>query len=148
MLPTQVLNVMHNDKYLANGRVAEYHHSQFGRMREAGLHIEVWSLTMRLPGTAQTPTESPPDDRGTPLCAGLVLPTGAFSSPAARWPETETALSHLDSAHVAERAISTLTLASSELSVPLFAPTLMAASGDELGAARHRKALRRGSASR
>ena len=117
------------------------------RMREAGLHIEVWSLTMRLPGTTQTP-ESTADDRGTPLCAGLVLPTGAFSSPAARWPETETAISHLDSTHVAERAITTLKLASSELSVPLFAPTLMAASGDELGAARHRKALRRGSGSR
>ena len=37
VLPPQVMKVMHDDKYLANGRVAEYHHSQFGRMREAGL---------------------------------------------------------------------------------------------------------------
>jgi len=114
------------------------------RMREAGLHIEVWSLTMRLPGSSPPAADAQADERGAPLCAGLVLPTGQLSTPAARWPEGEGALSQLDAQHVAERAVSTISTTSRELSLALYAPTLMAAAGDELGAARHRKALRRG----
>lgn len=118
------------------------------RMREAGLHIEVWSLTMRLPGSSQSNSEPASDDRGAPLCAGLVLPMGGSMASGTRWPETESPISHLQGAPVAEHAVTALTQASSELAVPLYAPTLLAAAGDELGAARHRKALRRGSASR
>lgn len=114
------------------------------RMREAGLHIEVWSLTMRLPGTAQPAEGAPPDERGAPLCAGLVLPTGQLTSPASRWPEGEGPLSNLDPQNIAERAVTTISNTSKDLSLALYAPTLLAASGDELGAARHKKALRRG----
>lgn len=114
------------------------------RMREAGLHIEVWSLTMRLPGSSQGNSEPAGEDRGAPLCAGLVLPMGGNNATGTRWPENETPISHLQGLPVAEHAVTALNLASSELSVPLYAPTLLAAAGDELGAARHRKALRRG----
>jgi hypothetical protein len=114
------------------------------RMREAGLHIEVWSLTMRLPGSGTPAPETPTEERGAPLCAGLVLPTGPTSSPASRWPDGEGGLQNLDAQHIAERAVATINTTSRELSLPLYAPTLMAAAGDELGAARHRKALRRG----
>lgn len=118
------------------------------RMREAGLHIEVWSLTMRLPGGAQNSTEPATDERGAPLCAGLVLPMGISGTSGTRWPETESPISHLQGTPVAEHAVSALNQASTELAVPLYAPTLLAAAGDELGAARHRKALRRGAGSR
>jgi hypothetical protein len=113
------------------------------RMREAGLHIEVWSLTMRLPGTTQPAEGAPADERGAPLCAGLVLPTGVTTSPAARWPEGEGPLQNLDAQNIAERAVTTLTSTSRDLTLALYAPTLLTASGDELGAARHRKAMRR-----
>ena len=43
------------------------------RLREHGLHIEVWSLTMRLPGSSSPPEG---EDRSVPLCAGLVIPAG------------------------------------------------------------------------
>lgn len=118
------------------------------RMREAGLHIEVWSLTMRLPGSSQSNSEPASDDRGAPLCAGLVLPMGGPGVSGSRWPEADTPISHLSGTPVAEHAVSALNQASSELAVPLYAPTLLAAAGDELGAARHRRALRRGTASR
>lgn len=114
------------------------------RMREAGLHIEVWSLTMRLPGSSAPTPDTPADDRGAPLCAGLVLPTGANPPTTARWPDTGGVLLNLDAQHIAERAVATMSTTSRELSLALYAPTLMAAAGDELGAARHRKALRRG----
>lgn len=115
------------------------------KMREAGLHIEVWSLTMRLPGSTPPNGEAAPtDERGAPLCAGLVLPTGPSSTSSMRWPDSEGSLSNLDAQHIAERAVATINTTSRELGMPLYAPTLMAACGDELGAARHRKALRRG----
>lgn len=115
------------------------------RMREAGLHIEVWSLTMRLPGGGSPPAESSTEERGAPLCAGLVLPTGQLGNPASRWPDSEGTLNNLDPQRIAERAVATLSNTSRDLNLPLFAPTLLAAAGDELGAARHRKALRRNS---
>jgi hypothetical protein len=112
------------------------------RMRDAGLHIEVWSLTMRLPSSGGTSTEGAADGRGAPLCAGLVLPTGPCTGP--RWPDQETATGRQTSTQVAERAAQTLILAARELDLMILAPTLMAEAGDELGAARHRKAIRRG----
>jgi hypothetical protein len=114
------------------------------RMREAGLHIEVWSLTMRLPGSAPPAADAAPEERGAPLCAGLVLPTGAGGGATTRWPDTEGALHNLDAQVIAEKAVTTMSATSRELSLALYSPTLMTAAGDELGAARHRKALRRG----
>lgn len=93
------------------------------RLREAELHIEVWSLTMRLPDVAHPPT----DGSSVPVCAGLVIPSEA--------PESQ-------GQQVIERAAQELAEAGRELGLCLYAPTLMLAAGDELGAARHRKALR------
>jgi hypothetical protein len=90
------------------------------RFREADLHIEVWSLTMRLPDVTVQPSEN----GALPLCAGLVIP-GAGPEPQAS----------------AERAVAELTAAARELGLPMYAPTLMRAAGDEVGAARHKKAL-------
>lgn len=90
------------------------------RMREAELHIEVWSLTMRLPD-APPPSEGAP----APLCAGLVVAASK------------------DPRGAAERAVAELRAAERVLGTPLYAPTLMLASGDEIGAARHRKAIQR-----
>ena len=118
------------------------------RLRESGLHIEVWSLTMRLPGSAPPPENS--DDRaGTPLCAGLVLPAGPLREAAPLGPvrigegEIPSALLPNDARRTAEKAVAVMSGASRELGLSLYAPTLMTAAGDELGAARHRKALKR-----
>jgi hypothetical protein len=118
------------------------------RLRESGLHIEVWSLTMRLPGSAPPP-ENTDERAGTPLCAGLVLPAGPLREAAPLGPvrladgEIPSALLPNDARRTAEKAVTVLNGASRELGLSLFAPTLMTAAGDELGAARHRKALKR-----
>lgn len=128
------------------------------RMREAGLHIEVWSLTMRLPGGAQGGGETTGSDEraGTPLCAGLVLPEGSASAVSAGttalkrsvtpWPENSGPIGAPEAQRIAERAVGILSTAGRDLGVAIYAPSLMASAGDELGAARHRRALRRGSA--
>lgn len=118
------------------------------RLRESGLHIEVWSLTMRLPGSAPPP-ENTDDRAGTPLCAGLVLPAGPLREAAPLGPvrigegEIPSALLPNDARRTAEKAVAVMSGASRELGLSLYAPTLMTAAGDELGAARHRKALKR-----
>lgn len=92
------------------------------RLREADLHIEVWSLTMRLPDETRS---NQAEGGATPLCAGLVIPYN--------WQ---------DPRRSAERAAQELHAVAQELSLPLYAPTLLEAAGDEIGAARHRKGLR------
>lgn len=92
------------------------------RLRELDLHIEVWSLTMRLPDDTRNPMV---DGATMPLCAGLVV-----------------AYDWQDPRRVAERALRDLADAGRELGLQLFAPSLMESAGDEVGAARHRKALR------
>jgi ferric-dicitrate binding protein FerR (iron transport regulator) len=91
-------------------------------LREADLHVEVWSLTMRLP---DAPEHLPSEDGAVPLVAGLVIadPAGNIRS-------------------AAERAAAKLAAASRELGLVLYAPSLLQAAGDEVGAARHRRALR------
>ena len=124
------------------------------RMREAGLHIEVWSLTMRLPGAAADDAQNPETRGSTPLCAGLVVPPPPGGLPgrkATRFPEAAPLLSEdpqADAQKMAERAVSVLVGAGRDLGLILYAPTLMNAAGDELGAARHRKALRRSASER
>lgn len=97
------------------------------RLREVDLHIEVWSMTMRLP-------DDNPAQRGdggaVPLCAGLVLPRGDQADPV------------YGSQLVAERAAGEVADAARELGLSIYAPSLLLQAGDELGAARHRKALR------
>lgn len=92
------------------------------RLREAELHIEVWSLTMRLPDAPPPPSEG----SAVPLCAGLVVPAVGDDAPRS-----------------AERAAAELGEAGRELGLLLYAPSLLLASGDELGAARHRRALQK-----
>lgn len=118
------------------------------KLRENGLHIEVWSLTMRLPGSPPPPEGS--DDRaGTPLCAGLVLPAGPLREPVPLGPlriadgQIPDALVPNDAQRTAEKAVAVLNAAARDLGLSIFAPSLMAAAGDELGAARHKRALKR-----
>lgn len=91
------------------------------RLRDSELHIEVWSLTMRLPDD----NPAAPPGGAVPFCAGLVLPTLLA-----------------DPQGVAQRAVEEITAAAREVGLGLYAPTLMAAAGDEVGAARHRKAIK------
>lgn len=88
------------------------------RLREKDLHIEVWSTTMRLP------SEAPP----RPFLAGL-------------------AIQHADDQEKRKEeaawAARELQGAARSLGLDLFAPALLAAAGDEVGAARHRNGLRR-----
>ena len=94
---------------------------------------------MRLPGSARPPENT--DLRvGTPLCAGLVLPAGPVRLTNHEIPS---ALLSTDVRRTAEKAISVLNGASHELGLSLYVPTLMSAAGDELGAVRHHKALKR-----
>ena len=115
------------------------------RLREHGLHIEVWSLTMRLPGTSSPPEG---EDRSVPLCAGLVIPAGPMKEAVPLGPirlsdgEIPSALLPNDAQRTAEKAVSVLNNAARDLGLSLFSPSLMDAAGDELGAARHRRALR------
>jgi hypothetical protein len=120
------------------------------RLRESGLHIEVWSLTMRLPGSSPPAgTENNDERAGAPLCAGLVLPAGPLKEAAPIGPvriadgEIPSALLPNDARRTAEKAVAVISGASRELGLSLYSPTLMTAAGDELGAARHRKALKR-----
>lgn len=121
------------------------------KLRENGLHIEVWSLTMRLPGSPPPP-ESSDDRAGTPLCAGLVLPAGPLREPVPLGPlriadgQIPDALVPNDAQRTAEKAVVVLNTAARDLGLAIYAPTLMAAAGDELGAARHKRALKRASA--
>ena len=116
------------------------------RLREHGLHIEVWSLTMRLPG-AGTPSEG--EDRSMPLCAGLVVPAGQRKEAVPLGPirvsEKEAPAETIpnDAQRSAEQAIGVMADAARDLGLTLCYPTLMEAAGDELGAARHRRILRR-----
>lgn len=118
------------------------------RLRESGLHIEVWSLTMRLPGSSPPP-ETTDERAGSPLCAGLVLPAGPLREASPLGPvriadgEIPSALLPNDARRTAEKAVAVISGASRELGLSLYAPSLMHAAGDELGAARHRKALKR-----
>lgn len=100
-------------------------------MREAGLHIEVWSLTMRLPKGEEAGAADA--DGSRPVRAGLILGTTTIggSVPA------EGAL-----AERAEKAAKALSRAAAKAGVVLCCPDLMEDAGDELGAARHRKVLR------
>jgi len=116
------------------------------RLREHGLHIEVWSLTMRLPG-ASTPVEG--EDRTVPLCAGLVIPAGptreAVPLGPIRMSDADVAPDTIpnDVQRMAEKAVGVLNTAARDFGIALYFPTLMAAAGDELGAVRHRRGLRR-----
>jgi hypothetical protein len=118
------------------------------KLRENGLHIEVWSLTMRLPGSPPPP-ENTEERAGTPLCAGLVLPAGPLREPMPLGPiriaegQVPDALVPNDAQRTAEKAVLVLNAAARELGLSVFSPTLMAAAGDELGAARHKRALKR-----
>ncbi|MFO0655288.1 MAG: hypothetical protein U0787_09425 [Polyangia bacterium] len=118
------------------------------RLREHGLHIEVWSLTMRLPGSSSPPEG---EDRSVPLCAGLVIPAGPMKEAVPLGPirlsdgEIPSALLPNDAQRTAEKAVAVLNNAARDLGLSLYAPSLMDAAGDELGAARHRRALRRSS---
>lgn len=118
------------------------------KLRENGLHIEVWSLTMRLPGSPPPP-ENTEERAGTPLCAGLVLPAGPLREAVPLGPiriadgQVPDALVPNDAQRTAEKAVSVLNTAARELGLSVFSPTLMAAAGDELGAARHKRALKR-----
>jgi len=85
--------------------------------REAGLHIEVWSVTMRVP---EEPALNP--DETLSLQGGLVI--------------------HSPTVESAAHAAAVLTSIAAKIGVPLWSPDLLASTGDELGAARHRKALR------
>lgn len=88
------------------------------RLREKDLHIEVWSTTMLLPW------ESPhPEIR--PLLAGLAIQHGNNRKEDADWAARE------------------LQEAARSVGLVLFAPALLAAAGDEMGAARHVKGIRR-----
>lgn len=89
--------------------------------REAGFHIEVWSVTMSLPHE-----ENRDPNAAAPVSAGLVV--------------TKTA--EEDRQGVFERAVAALRAAERQTSVPLYSPTLMEGAGDELGARRHRKLLK------
>ena len=109
------------------------------RMREQGLHIEVWSLTMRLPGRGDAESVA---DRGSgdpdtrPLCAGLVVaqgPEGKGETPIA-------GVSH-DPRITAEKAVAMLRATGTEVKLDLYYPTLQAAAGDDLGALRHKRAV-------
>jgi|JI8StandDraft_1071087.scaffolds.fasta_scaffold63425_2 hypothetical protein len=119
------------------------------RLRENGLHIEVWSLTMKLPGTAPPPESGSEERAATPLCAGLVLPAGPLREASPLGPlrladgEIPAPLLPNDAQRTAEKAIAVLNSAAREVGLSLCAPTLMTAAGDELGAARHRKQLKR-----
>ena len=116
------------------------------RLREHGLHIEVWSLTMRLPGSSSPPEG---EDRSVPLCAGLVIPAGPMKEAVPLGPirlsdgEIPSALLPNDAQRTAEKAVTVLNNAARDLGLSLFSPSLMDAAGDELGAARHRRAIRR-----
>lgn len=92
-------------------------------MREVELHLEVWSLTMRLPGEEQGKEEV------KPLAAGLCIPPkiGPID----------------DATALAIHALSKLTVAAKSLGLNLLHPTLHAATGNELGTLRDRKQLRR-----
>lgn len=84
-------------------------------VREGGMHIEVWSLTRA------TEAEMA---KAAPVRAGLVLPNLG------------------DPQGAAEQAVAVLHKAERVARVSLYAPTLLAKAGDELGAARHKKVLR------
>lgn len=88
------------------------------RMREAGLHIEVWSLTMA--GGSADPR---------PLRAGLALPTHPT------WPNELTGSQR----EIAEVAQCVLVGFSRDFGVEICAETVFAQAGDELGARRSRK---------
>lgn len=74
------------------------------------IHIEPWTLTMRVPG------EKIQDEEPDPFVCGMAVPTGS------EW----------DAAHLVRQA-----------GFPVFCPSLMAASGDELNARRHQKQVER-----
>jgi hypothetical protein len=101
---------------------------------------------MRLPGTSSPPEG---EDRSVPLCAGLVIPAGPMKEAVPLGPirlsdgEIPSALLPNDAQRTAEKAVSVLNNAARDLGLSLFSPSLMDAAGDELGAARHRRALRR-----
>ena len=50
---------------------------------------------MRLPGSNQSSSEPSSDERGAPLCAGLVLPMGGNQATGTRWPDADSPISHL-----------------------------------------------------
>lgn len=111
------------------------------RLREQGLHVEVWSLTMRLPkdkdeakSVADRVTSGDPDVR--PLCAGLVVAQGPENKG-----ETPIAGVSHDPRVTAEKAAAALRAAGTELKLDLYSPTLQGAAGDELGALRHKRAV-------
>lgn len=110
------------------------------RLREQGLHIEVWSLTMRLPNRDEVKSvadRSASDEAGTkPLCAGLVVAQG----PEQKGETPIAGVSH-DPRVTAEKAAAALRAAGTELKLDLCSPTLQAAAGDELGALRHKRAV-------
>lgn len=102
-------------------------------LREAGLHIEVWTLTMRLPKDADRGDSEVGPDGARPVRAGLVLGSmlagGAVPAPGSKQ-------------EAAEKAAAALREAASKIGVPLYCPGLMVEAGDELGAARHKRGLR------
>lgn len=85
--------------------------------RARGMMLEVWSFTTRMPGESERAL-----DEHRPLLAGLAVAKGQ---------------------EAAEAAAAALESVSRSLGVPLCCPDLLRESGNELGAARHRRAARR-----
>lgn len=106
--------------YIVQGDVASHAQAMdlTKRLRDVDLQIEVWSATMRLPGDESA------DPKGCPLLAGLAIQHGNNRKEDAEWAARE------------------LQKAARSLGLVLFAPALLAAAGDEVGAARHIKGIR------